>query len=107
MPIPVDIGQEHFTSKTDALARCQDILRSYPGAPGTGAGQPQEVTDPDHVRFLSDLVKRHPEAEEKIGTGISGFKVQINPEGTGNTRCFWVIHPDQSATHFSFKSCLK
>lgn len=106
MAKPLDIAGEHFPSKTAATARCQEILRTYPGETGTGAGQPQEVTDPTHITLLTELVKRHPEAEEKIGAGIAGFKVQVNPEGMGNTRCFWVIHPDGSATHFSFKSCL-
>lgn len=106
MAKPLNIANEHFPTKTAARARCQEILYSYPGAPGTGAGQPQEVTDPGHITFLAELVKRHPEAEEKIGSGIAGFRVQVNPDGTGNTRCFWVIHPDGGATHFSFKSCL-
>lgn len=106
MAISVDIGDEHFPTKATATARCQDILRAYPGLTGSGAGQPQEVTDPTHVTFLTALVKRHPEADDKIGSGIAGFKVQVNPDGTGNTRCFWVIHPDGTATHFSFKSCL-
>lgn len=106
MAIPVHIGNECFPTKTAVTARCQEILRAYPGQTGTGAGQPQEVTDPTHVAFLTELVQRHPEAEEKIGSGIAAFKVQVSPTGQGNTRCFWVIHPDGSATHFSFKSCL-
>lgn len=106
MAKPVNIGTEHFPTKTAATARCQEILYAYPGAPGTGAGQPQEVTDPTHVTFLTALVARHPDLEEKTGAGVAGFKVQVNPDGKGNTRCFWVIHPDGSSTHFSFKSCL-
>lgn len=106
MAKPVDVGDEHFPTKAAATARCQEILRSYPGAPGTGAGQPQDVTDPAHTAFLTALVAKHPEASEKIGTGIAGFKVQVNPKGTGNTRCFYVVHPDGSSTHFSFSSCV-
>ncbi|MFF0736929.1 DCL family protein [Streptomyces chartreusis] len=106
MAITTQIGSESFPSKAAATARCQEILYTYPGETGTGSGQPQDVTDPTHIAFLTALVQRHPEAEEKIGTGIAGFKVQVNPDGTGNTRCFWVIHPDGNATHFSFKSCL-
>lgn len=106
MAKPVDIGNEHFPTKTKAADRCQDILRSYPGQAGSGAGQPQDVTDPVHVTFLRALVERHPDASEKIGSGVAGFKVQVNPEGKGNTRCFYVIHPDGGSTQFSTKSCL-
>ncbi|WP_405673306.1 DCL family protein [Streptomyces sp. NBC_01530] len=106
MAKPIDIASEYFSTKAAATARCQDILRAYPGQPRSGAGQPQEVTDPTHVAFLTALVERHPKADDKIGSGVAGFKVQVNPDGTGNTRCFWVIHHDGTATHFSFKSCL-
>lgn len=106
MAIPVDINGEHFPTKIAATRRCQDVLRTYPGQAGSGAGQPQGVTDETHVAFLTALVARHPEADEKIGGGIAGFKVQVNPKGEGNTRCFYVIHPDGGSTHFSFGSCL-
>ena len=104
--IPVDIAGEHFPTKAAAIARCQEILHSYPGQPGSGAGQPQEVTDPAHETFLKALIKRHPEAEDKIGDGVAGFKVQVNPEGTGNTRCFYVIRRDGTSVDFRFRSCL-
>jgi hypothetical protein len=106
MAIPVDIGSEHFPTKAAATARCQEILYAYPGQPGSGAGQPQDVTDPTHTAFLTALVKRHPETDEKTGPGISGFKVAVNPDGTGNTRCFYAIHTDGNQVAFSFKSCL-
>ncbi|MFD6490703.1 DCL family protein [Streptomyces sp. NPDC060188] len=106
MANPVNINGEQFPTKAAATARCQEILHAYPGEPGSGAGQPQDVTDATHTAFLAALVARHPEADEKIGAGISGFKVQVNPEGKGNTRCFYVIHPDGGSTHFSFRSCL-
>jgi hypothetical protein len=64
------------------------------------------VTDPAHVSFLTALVQRHPDVEDKVASGIAGFKVQVNPEGTGNTRCFYVVHPDGTSTHFSIGSCL-
>lgn len=106
MAKPVDIGNEHFPTKAAATARCQQILYAYPGQPGSGAGQPQEVTDPTHVTFLTALIRRHPEVNEKIGAGIAGFKVQVNPQGTGNTRCFYVVRTDGTQVDFSFKSCL-
>lgn len=106
MAKPVDIGTEHFPTKAAAMARCQEILYAYPGQPGSGAGQPQEVTDPAHVAFLTALIKRHPEADRRIGSGIAGFKVQVNPQGTGNTRCFYVIRTDGSQEDFSIKKCL-
>lgn len=106
MAKPVDVGDEHFPTKAAAVARCQEILRSYPGQSGSGAGQPQDVTDPTHITFLTALVARHPDAADKIGAGVAGFKVQVNPAGTGNTRCFYVIHPDGGSVQFSYPSCL-
>lgn len=107
MAKPVDVAGEHFPTKAAAIARCQEILYSYPGESGSGAGQPQEVTDPAHITFLTELLKRHPEADAKIGPGLQGFKVQVNPEGTGNTRCFYAVRTDGSQVDFSFRSCLK
>ncbi|WP_414721043.1 DCL family protein [Streptomyces sp.] len=106
MAKPVDIAGEHFPTKAAARARCQEILYAYPGQPGTGAGQPQDVTDSAHVAFLTALVKRHPEADERIGAGIAGFKVQVSPDGKGNTRCFYVIRVDGSSVDFSIRRCL-
>ncbi|MER5584136.1 DCL family protein [Streptomyces asoensis] len=106
MAKPVDIGTKHFPTKAAATAHCQQILYAYPGQPGTGAGQPQDVTDAEHVAFLKALIQRHPDVAEKTEPGIAGFKVQVNPDGKGNTRCFYVVHPDGSATDFSFRSCL-
>ncbi|MFG2434621.1 DUF3223 domain-containing protein [Streptomyces sp. NPDC048508] len=64
------------------------------------------MTDSAHIEFLTALFARHPEAAEKIASGIGGFKVQVNPEGTANTRRFYAVHSARSATHFSFSSCL-
>lgn len=88
------------------LDRCSTILNSYPGVPGSGPGQPTDVTDPEHVAFLTDLLPRHHQAEEKIGSGISGFYVKVSPTGEGNTRCFYVVHPDGTSTHFGYPSCV-
>lgn len=104
--IPVDIGDEHFPTKEAARERCRDILHAYPGEPGSGPGQPQPVTDPVHVEFLTALVARHKWAGDKIGAGVAGFKVQVNAKGTGGTRCFYVVHPDGNSTQFSFDNCL-
>jgi len=102
--IPVDIAGEHFPTKGAALERCSRILNSYPGRLGTGPGQPEDVTDPEHIAFLTVLVARHP--DDKIGSGIAGFRVQVNPEGTHNTRCFHVVHPDGSLDDFGYKYCI-
>ncbi|MWA08710.1 DCL family protein [Streptomyces sp. BA2] len=106
MAIPVDINGEHFPTKAAATQRCQDVLRSYPGQTGSGPGQPEAVTDEAHVAFLTALIARHPDVDEKADGGIAGFKVQVNPEGTGNTRCFYVLRTDGSEADFSFRSCL-
>ncbi len=53
--------------------------------------------------FLSDVLKRHPDAASKIGCGIESFSVRSAEYGT---RCFWVNRLDNSTDKFSFRSCI-
>lgn len=60
--------------------------------------------EPEGQKFLLDLLQRHPEAEEKIGVGVSEFYVDGNEWGN---RCFHVKRIDGSRSDFSFESCIK
>jgi hypothetical protein len=104
--IPQNVNGEDFPSKKELRARCSKILNSYPGVPGSGSGQPTDVTDPEHIAFLTALLPRHHQAAKKIGSGMASFRVQVNPKGKGNTRCFHVVHPDGTLTHFGYESCI-
>ncbi|CAH1655029.1 MULTISPECIES: DCL family protein [unclassified Chelatococcus] len=58
---------------------------------------------------LSALLERHDEVEEKAGTGIAGFEVNIPPKDVPqfSKRCFWVIRRDGTKIDFSIGHCLK
>lgn len=53
--------------------------------------------------FLRDLIRRHPEAESKIGVGIDHFTVEPNEYGA---RTFWLHRTDGTSTDFSFLQCI-
>jgi len=60
---------------------------------------------PDDEVFLRDLIAIHPEAEQKIGCGISGFTTEVDPIWR-TTRHFVVVRTDGSITDFSFHTCI-
>lgn len=92
--IPVTIGERHFEKKGDALKFFKEILNEY---------EPGELVSNQHNKFLSDALKKHPDAKIKIGTGISHFSVGSADYGT---QCFWVHRTDSSKERFSYKSCV-
>ncbi len=91
---PVDIGSLHFDRKGDAIKFLQGILYTY------------ELGDRvtiEHAKILTDLISMHPEASDKIGSGIESFSVRSGDYGT---QCFWVNRSDGTSEKFSFKACL-
>jgi len=90
---PVQIGQYHFTSKGQATEFFQEILYRYDLG--------DKVSSKDFL-VLSDLLRLHPEALEKIGSGIESFSVRSADFGT---RCFWVNRVDGTTEKFSFRAC--
>ncbi len=91
----ITIGPTVFPTKSAAEAHCRAILWSY--KPG------ENIVRRDHELFLRDLIELHPEADEKIGCGISCFHVQA--DGFGG-QCFWITRLDGTPIHFSFKNCI-
>lgn len=86
------IGSLTFPRKADAVNYIREVrLRSRAAGPG--------VEDDE---FLRDLVALHPDATDKVGSGIERFEVRRN----GNNEGFWIIRADGSATDFSFVKCL-
>lgn len=90
------IGSQIFGSKSEAKRYIRSILLRY----GDG-----ELVSGDDEKFLLDLIRQHPEAEQKIGTGVQAFTVQLEPVWR-KTRHFVLIRLDGSSTDFSFLSCL-
>ncbi|MEZ4614736.1 MAG: DCL family protein [Caldilineaceae bacterium] len=90
------INGEKFATKKDLLTRVRQILHSYKD------GQTLNMFD---LAFIGDLLNNHPQAEQKIGCGISSIFVKQNPVFHGN-RGFWIRREDGTQTDFSFMECL-
>lgn len=91
---PVNIGPLHFERKGDAIKFLQQILYKYELG--------DRVTEEDAI-ILGDLLNMHPDASEKIGSGVKSFSVR---SGDFGTRCFWVNRMDDTSEKFSFRYCL-
>ncbi len=64
------------------------------------------VVQEPHHSFLYQLVLRHKEAAEKIGSGIKHFKVLTNTNYGGKNRCFYLFRVDGTHTDFSYQKCI-
>lgn len=80
-------------NKTTAGQRCQEILR----------GPRQTPLEGDDAEFLYALLLNHPEAEAKIGPGISYFTVEPTMYGAVG---FYAHRVDGSSTDWSYKKAL-
>jgi hypothetical protein len=90
----VKLATREFTTKRDARAHFQAMLRRY--SPG------DRVNDED-AKDLASLLERHPQAAEKIGPGIDHFEVM---SADYNSQCFWVVRTDETIEQFSYPSCI-
>lgn len=79
---------------TEAKARIKLMLNSYLFD--------SPVSDQD-ATILIDLIRYHPEADEKIGCGIKGFKV-VREKTYGHKR-FEIIRTDGTTSDFSYVKC--
>ncbi len=87
-----NIGDREFRCKADAQSHVQGILRSAP------------IGVPISNSVLVDLLSRHPDSEEKLGSGLGHFEVRYDDRGT---RCF--VHVDSSGRRivFSYRVCFQ
>lgn len=93
--IQMVVDGQVFNTKKSLREKCQDILRRH---------DPGESLPHEDQRFLTRLVATyHPEADLKIGAGIS--RVRIDRDGYGY-KCFWLDRVDGTTTDFSFNSCI-
>lgn len=91
---PVELHSRKFATKTEAHDFFKDMLRKY---------EPGDTVSPQHSRLLRELLSRHPEANEKIGSGIAGFFVDGTEFGS---QCFHLRRVDGTSTDFSYKTCV-
>ncbi|MCS3444985.1 DCL family protein [Bradyrhizobium elkanii] len=92
---PLQIGSLAFPTQQKALLHCKNILSEY---------GPDEWVSEEDALFLSELLKRHPDAAAKIGNGIHHFEVMRASEF--NTKCFAIVRRDGSRIDFSYKVCV-
>jgi hypothetical protein len=95
-PKPLTINGKQFAKRGAAIDHFRSMLNRH------SIGQVVHQPDADD---LADLVLRHPEAVEKIGTGIDHFEIRAAPQFGG--QCFWIVRTDGSATDFSFMTCVR
>ena len=63
------------------------------------------VIDDTDFQYISELLKRHPEYEKKIGSGIKHIVIRTDGKW-GKTRCFHILRTDGSQTDFSYINCI-
>src|SRR5436190_1046770 len=91
------IGPLRFSSKTAAKNFVRSIVESYLDH--------EKISDSAHDAFLKDLIQLHPDATEKIGTGIHHFTTK-HDDKTGTTRHFLITRIDGSFADFSWHCCI-
>ncbi|AEU37457.1 DCL family protein [Granulicella mallensis] len=89
------IGERVFKTKKSAIEHMQLILNGPPM--GT------RVVEPGHG-FLLDLVSLHPDADSKIGCGVSHFSIA---QDDFRKRCFRLYRLDGTNTDFSVYKCFE
>ncbi len=88
------IGSLEFKYKKDVTAHFKQILNSYNFKESLGEGDFNDVLN---------LLKIHPKAQEKIGSGIK----EIIVDGAKyKTKCFKVVRVDSSSEFFSYLKCI-
>jgi hypothetical protein len=92
----VEIGELQFATKRAATEYFREMLYRY---------QPGERVADDDAVALAELLRLHPEADEKRGPGVSYFFVQQSESWP--TPCFWLHRVDGSVIEFSFRWCLQ
>lgn len=93
---PLQVHDLVFTTQKDALAYFKTLLHNSPDH--------QKISGINHLRLVG-LLKRHPEADQKIGAGIDSFHAGLAKDigdGGFRTRCFYVARIDGTSTDFSY-----
>ncbi|MDX2526210.1 DCL family protein [Streptomyces europaeiscabiei] len=91
------IGQRRYRTKGAAQEAVQEVLYRY----NVGSIVDQE----DDHQLLLDLLDMHPNADDKIGSGVEAFAIAAPQRGPYPG--FEVIRTDGSRIDFSYRECLK
>lgn len=91
---PVSYGTLHFESQKEAKAYLNAMLNRY---------DPGDKVSASDAAVLAEALALHPEADEKIGSGIKDFSVRSADFGS---KCFWVNRTDGTTAKFSHTACV-
>jgi hypothetical protein len=91
---PVTLGLHQFKKKGDAAAYLRAMLQKY------DVGDRVSTDDAEVLRAALAL---HPDADAKMGCGITHFSVRSADFGS---KCFWVNRTDGTTEKFSYKACI-
>ncbi|HDZ9245492.1 DUF3223 domain-containing protein [Vibrio cholerae] len=92
---PLSIGEFNFTMKKEAKDLYSQILND---------ARLGELLQGEDFDYVMALLLNHPRADEKIGVGVEGIKVDIGAHV--NNRCFHVIRKDGTSDNFSIGKCI-
>lgn len=90
------------TSSDQASLSPQEVLRRYQGRLSVF---PKAYLDQKDMGIIMEILKKHPEADKKIGVGVDSIFVAAT--SFPNSCCFHVKRIDGSEEDFSYRMCLK
>ncbi len=96
MPKTYTIAGKEFATKKATAEFIKSILYKY---------NLNDKLVGEDFDFVSELLKRRPDYQEKVGVGVKEFIVRRH-EKWGNTRCFYVVRTDGSSEAFGYRDCL-
>lgn len=94
---PITLGGKVFDNKTQVAEYIKGVLKDSPVGPITG----------ETLAVVTELFSFHPEADTKIGAGITKIEIRINQNYSNTARGFWIVRTDGTETDISYKKCLE
>ena len=94
----VPLGGMEFGSRDEVITYARGLIAE-------GDAADDGAINADGQAFVTDLLKLHDKADEKMGAGIKCIKVGRNPEYP-DTSCFMVKRKDDTEVDFSYLKCL-
>lgn len=86
------VGAALYRTKKELVEAVRSILRAY---------EPGSTVSEEHFDFLLGLLAHHPEAEEKMRSGVASFEVRPVP-GYEHVSSFWAIRNDGEEIVWSY-----
>lgn len=106
MAIPINLDSFAWPTKAAAEKAFQAILRS------SGYSTYDPITDPIHDLMLGELLERHPDSAEKIGSGVDHFFIGKTSDGdkfnvSADAIGIWIRRTNGSKVDFSYLTAIR